>query len=269
MSNNAAQVRGSRPSIGADTVPQHVAIVMDGNGRWARRRRLPRVAGHRAGLESVKEVLRVCGDRGIRVLTLFAFSSENWRRPADEVATLMSLFSSALEQQLDRFHEHQVRLRVIGDLSAFSSSLQAQIRQAEQSTAGYDGLHLQIAANYGGRWDITQAARKVVEAVERGELCASDVCETTVHQHLCMSELPEPDLFVRTGGETRISNFLLWQLAYTELYFTETLWPDFHRSQFEAALAAFGVRERRYGRTSEQVAGAEAPLGATAAVRSA
>lgn len=270
MSDSASQLIPDVKDVAPpENVPRHVAIVMDGNGRWARRRRLPRVAGHRAGLESVKEVLRACGDHGVRVLTLFAFSSENWRRPADEVSTLMGLFSSALDQQLDKLHEHQVRLRVIGDLSAFSSSLQAQIRRAERSTAHYTELHLQIAANYGGRWDIAQATRKVVQAAMRGELNVDDVCETTLHQYLCMSDLPEPDLFVRTGGETRISNFLLWQLAYTELYFTETLWPDFHAPQFEAALAAFAERERRFGRTSEQVAAADAVLGTAAAVNSA
>lgn len=237
--------------------PRHVAIIMDGNGRWASRRRLPRFAGHKAGVETVKGVVRACGEKGIEVLTLFAFSSENWRRPQEEVGLLMGLFMTALEQQVRKLHEHNIRLRIIGDRSAFSAALQDRIEAAEALTGPNTGLNLVIAANYGGRWDVTEATRTIAERVHRGELEPDQVNAELVHSLLSLADLPEPDLFIRTGGEKRVSNFLLWQLAYTELYFTDTLWPDFDRQAFEGALASFATRQRRFGRTGDQVATAQ------------
>ena len=237
--------------------PRHVAIIMDGNGRWANRRRLPRFAGHKAGVETVKGVVRACGEKGIEVLTLFAFSSENWRRPQEEVGMLMGLFMTALEQQVRKLHEHNIRLRIIGDRSAFSTMLQERIEAAETLTRDNTGLNLVIAANYGGRWDMTEAARTIATRVQRGELTPEQVDSDLVHSLLSLSELPEPDLFIRTGGEKRVSNFLLWELAYTELYFTDTLWPDFDRQAFDGALTSFATRQRRFGRTGDQVATAQ------------
>lgn len=234
-------------------LPRHVAIIMDGNGRWARKRRLPRVAGHRAGVDAVKEVVRACGELGIGALTLFAFSSENWRRPKEEVGVLMGLFMAALDNQVRKLHENNIRLRIIGDRLAFSDALQQRISQAEVLTSDNTGLRLSVAANYGGRWDITQAARQIAGKAARGELDPLSVDDATFSRHLCLADLPEPDLFIRTGGEERISNFLLWQLAYTELFFSDTLWPDFKRQEFDKALASFASRERRFGRTGDQV----------------
>lgn len=234
-------------------LPRHVVIIMDGNGRWARSRRLPRVAGHRAGVEAVKEVVRACGEKGIEVLTLFAFSSENWRRPKEEVGMLMGLFMSALDQQVKKLHENNIRLRIIGNRSPFSAALQQRIAEAETLTENNTGLTLVVAANYGGRWDITQAARRAAAMVARGEVGVDAVDESLLASQLCIAELPEPDLFIRTGGEQRVSNFLLWQLAYTELYFTATLWPDFSRAELDRALASYSNRQRRFGRTGEQV----------------
>jgi undecaprenyl diphosphate synthase len=240
-----------------ENFPRHVAIIMDGNGRWASRRRLPRFAGHKAGVETVKGVVRACGEKGIEVLTLFAFSSENWRRPQEEVGLLMGLFMTALEQQVRKLHEHNIRLRIIGDRSAFSTMLQERIEAAESLTGVNTGLNLVIAANYGGRWDMTEAARTIATRVQNSELTPDQVSPGLVHSLLSLSDLPEPDLFIRTGGEKRVSNFLLWQLAYTELYFTDTLWPDFDRQAFEGALASFATRQRRFGRTGDQVATAQ------------
>ena len=234
--------------------PRHVAIIMDGNGRWAKRRRLPRFAGHKAGVETVKGVVRACGEKGIEVLTLFAFSSENWRRPREEVGLLMGLFMTALEQQVRKLHEHNIRLRVIGDRCAFSRTLQERIEAAESLTRSNTGLSLVIAANYGGRWDMIEAVRTIARRVQAGELNPDQVSPELVQSLLSVSDLPEPDLFIRTGGEKRVSNFLLWQLAYTELFFTDTLWPDFDRQAFEGALASFATRQRRFGRTGDQVA---------------
>jgi undecaprenyl diphosphate synthase len=245
--------------------PRHVAIIMDGNGRWARRRRLPRVAGHRAGVDAVKEVVRACGELGVSALTLFAFSSENWRRPQEEVGVLMGLFMSALDSQVRKLHENNIRLSIIGDRSAFSEALQQRIGEAETLTSLNDGLHLVVAANYGGRWDMTRAARRVARMVARGEVLADDVDESLVRSQLCLSGMPEPDLFVRTGGEQRVSNFLLWQLAYTELYFTDTLWPDFNRAEFDKALASYATRQRRFGRTGDQVQQADRETGQASA----
>jgi undecaprenyl diphosphate synthase len=234
-------------------MPRHVAIIMDGNGRWARRRRLPRIAGHQAGIEAARQVVKACGEKGIPVLTLFAFSSENWRRPQQEVNMLMDLLTKALQREVKQLHERNVRLRIIGERSALSGKLQKGIAAAEARTSGNTGLHLVVAVNYGGRWDIAQAARQVAQRVEAGSLRASDVTPDLLASSLCLSDLPEPDLFIRTGGEQRISNFLLWQLAYTELYFTATLWPDFDRAALETALTAFAHRQRRLGHTGDQV----------------
>lgn len=223
---------------------------MDGNGRWAKKRLLPRVAGHVKGVELVREMVRACLERGIGYLTLFAFSSENWRRPQDEVTLLMQLFVKALEQEVEKLDRNGVRLRIIGDLSRFDPHLQQLIRRAEEKTADNKRLELTIAANYGGRWDIMQAANRM--ALERPERQGAWE-DADLEPYLSMNFAPEPDLFIRTGGEERISNFLLWQLAYTELYFTPTLWPDFNRAEFDKAIASFQQRERRFGRTSEQL----------------
>jgi len=230
-------------------IPRHVAIIMDGNGRWARKRLLPRVAGHRKGVEALRGVIRACGERGIRHLTVFAFSSENWRRPADEVSLLMELFMRALESEVAKLHENGIRFRVIGDLTPFSERIRDLIREAEALTANNDRLIFSVAANYGGRWDVLQAVKKLIHA----KTPADEISEEDLMQHLCLADLPEPDLFIRTGGEQRISNFLLWQLAYTELYFTDALWPDFDTPALEAAIASYQKRERRFGRTSEQI----------------
>jgi len=231
-------------------VPQHVAVIMDGNGRWAKKRFLPRVAGHVKGVELVREMVRACLERGIQYLTLFAFSSENWRRPQDEVSLLMQLFVKALEQEVDKLDRNGVRLRIIGDLSRFEPRLQELIRQAEARTAGNTRLDLTIAANYGGRWDIMQATNQMLATQPEKR---DGWQESDLESHLSMSFAPEPDLFIRTGGEERISNFLLWQLAYTELYFTPVLWPDFDTVEFDKAITSFQRRERRFGRTSEQL----------------
>jgi undecaprenyl diphosphate synthase len=230
-------------------VPRHVAIIMDGNGRWAKRRLMPRVAGHRKGVEALRGVIRSCAERGVPHLTVFAFSSENWRRPQEEVTLLMELFLRALENEVARLHENDIRFRVIGDLSGFSERIQALIREAEAQTRNNTRLTFTVAANYGGRWDIVQAVKKLMLS----GVPAGAVNETTLAEQLSMAELPEPDLFIRTGGEQRISNFLLWQLAYTELYFTDTLWPDFDAAALDQAIASYRTRERRFGRTSEQV----------------
>lgn len=223
---------------------------MDGNGRWAKKRFMPRVAGHVKGVELLREMVRACLERKINYLTLFAFSSENWRRPKDEVSLLMQLFVKALEQEVEKLNRNGVRLRVIGDLSPFEPRLRELIAQAEATTAANTRLDLTIAANYGGRWDITQAVNKMLVAQPEKRQGWE---ESDLEPHLSMNFAPEPDLFIRTGGEERISNFLLWQLAYTELYFTPTLWPDFNTAEFDKAIASFQQRERRFGRTSEQL----------------
>jgi undecaprenyl diphosphate synthase len=238
------------PEAGA--VPRHIAVIMDGNGRWATQRRLPRVAGHTRGLDAVRKVVEACARRGVGFLTLFAFSSENWRRPNDEVSFLMRLFVSVLEREVGKLHANGIRLRVVGDLDMFEPRIQELVRRAETKTARNSGLTLTIAANYGGRWDILQASRKVAEeALARGECGAID--EPAFARHLAMAFAPEPDLFIRTGGEQRISNFLLWQLAYTEFYFTERYWPDFDAAALDEAIVSFHQRERRFGRTSAQL----------------
>lgn len=237
---------------------RHLAIVMDGNGRWARGRRLARFEGHRAGATAARECVRACAEAGIEYLTLFAFSSENWARPTDEVEQLLSLFGRVLEQEADDLAQNGVRLRFIGDRSAFPPVLRETMDRVEHRTAANTGLNLVVAANYGGHWDILNAARRVAKAVERGEMRAEDVDRSALESGLALSGVPSPDLLVRTGGEQRISNFLLWNLAYTELYFVETLWPEFDRAALADAIREFGERERRFGRTSEQVAPASA-----------
>jgi undecaprenyl diphosphate synthase len=226
---------------------------MDGNGRWARKRFLPRVAGHKRGMDAVLELVKACVDHNIAYLTLFAFSSENWRRPADEVSFLMSLFIQGLKREVAKLHENNIKLVLIGDRTRFNAELIDQIELSERLTANNTGLTLSIAANYGGRWDILQAVNKMHMAMPSH---VGEFDEEHLASHLAMHYAPEPDLFIRTGGEKRISNFMLWQLAYTELYFTDTLWPDFDESAFNLALASYQKRERRFGRTSEQVSDA-------------
>lgn len=231
-------------------VPRHLAIIMDGNGRWAKKRFLPRVAGHQQGVETVRQLVKACIERGIEYLTLFAFSSENWRRPSEEVSFLMNLFISALEREIGRLHSNGVRLRVVGDLAAFEPRLIDLIRRGENVTAENTRLTLTVAANYGGRWDLMQAFNGLVLAYPEK---AGNFTEADLEPFLAMSYAPEPDLFIRTGGEQRISNFLLWQLAYSELFFTEKFWPDFDAAALEEAIASYRKRERRFGRTSEQL----------------
>ncbi len=244
----------------AAPVPRHVAIIMDGNGRWARKRFLPRFAGHRRGVETVRDTLKHCLERGVDYLTLFAFSSENWRRPEEEVTLLMQLFVRALQQEVSKLDRNGVRLRVVGDLSRFDPELQSLIRISEQNTAGNDKLTLTIAANYGGRWDILQAVNRMAldNPAKLGQWG-----EENLSPYLAMNYAPEPDLFIRTGGEERVSNFLLWQLAYTEFYFTDTLWPEFDAAAFDAAILSYQQRERRFGRTSEQLIANPHPTVAT------
>ncbi len=232
------------------TLPRHIAIVMDGNGRWARQRFLPRIAGHRRGVENVRSTVRACAQKGVEFLTLFAFSSENWRRPADEVSFLMQLFVIALEQEVAKLHENDIRFKVIGDLSRFEPRLTRLIAEAEQLTRDNTRLTLTVAANYGGRWDIMQAVTRMLK--DKPQLAAG-FTEADFLPYLSQAYAPEPDFFIRTGGEQRISNFLLWQLAYTEMYFTDTLWPDFDTAAFDRAIVSYQQRERRFGRTSEQL----------------
>jgi undecaprenyl diphosphate synthase len=252
------------------TVPRHIAIIMDGNGRWATKRFMPRVAGHVKGVEAVRGIVEACILRGVEYLTLFAFSSENWRRPADEVSLLMRLFVTALEREVAKMHANNIRLKVVGELSAFDPKLQDMIANAERKTANNTRLTVTICANYGGRWDIMQAIGKMLRAESRtnnpnspdqpvntnnpGSIGGfSEFSEAQLAPHLAMAYAPEPDLFIRTGGEQRVSNFLLWQLAYAELYFTDTWWPDFDLAALDAAIASYQQRERRFGRTSAQV----------------
>lgn len=244
----------SLPTPGLSSVPCHVAVIMDGNGRWAERHGLPRIAGHRRGVQSVRDLVRACADKRISYLTLFAFSSENWRRPVAEVRLLMELLTNALENEVKKLHEHHVRLRVVGDLGRFSPRVRMLIRHGEDLTSQNSLLNLTIAANYGGRWDIAQACQQIAKRIRDGDIDPDLVDAQVVEAHLATHFLPEPDLFIRTGGEQRISNFLLWQLAYTELYFADVLWPDFDAAAFDDAIASFARRQRRFGQTGEQVA---------------
>jgi undecaprenyl diphosphate synthase len=236
-----------------NAVPQHVAIIMDGNGRWAHARMLPRYVGHREGVKAVRRIVEACRNKGIRVLTLFAFSSENWRRPREEVGWLMELFIRTLKKEVATLHRNDIRIRFIGDRGAFPADLREQIAQAEAMTSQNRGLNLVIAANYGGHWDITQACRALAQRVAAGDLTPADITTEMIAGRISLADLPEPDLFIRTGGEQRISNFLLWQLAYTELYFTEILWPAFDERALDDALQSYASRQRRFGRTGEQV----------------
>jgi len=239
--------------VSADCRPRHVAIIMDGNNRWATARRLKGVAGHKAGVDAVKSVVETCAREGVEVLTLFAFSSENWRRPKDEVSALMKLFVFALEREVRKLHRNDIRLRIIGDRSAFNSTLQELMAKAEQLTSNNTRMTLVIAANYGGHWDIAQAARQVAEKVKEGQLQPSDITDDLIQQHLSIGDLPMPDLMIRTAGEQRISNFMLWHLAYTELYFSPVFWPDFKEDEMRKALQAYAGRQRRFGQTDDQI----------------
>lgn len=228
-------------------VPRHVAVIMDGNGRWAKKRLMPRVMGHKRGLDVLEDMVRVCSEAGVAYLTVFAFSTENWRRPAEEVSFLMGLFLVALQKKVIEMNKNGVRLRVIGDRTRFSPEIQQSIVDAEQLTAHNTGITLTIAADYGGRWDIVQAANTLIAEGK------TEINEADISQKLMLADAPEPDLFIRTGGETRISNFMLWQMAYAEFYFTDVLWPDFDAAEMHKAFASFQQRERRFGRTSEQL----------------
>jgi undecaprenyl diphosphate synthase len=234
-------------------IPTHVAVIMDGNGRWAKMRSQPRHAGHRAGAKAVRNTVETAARRGVGYLTLFAFSSENWRRPADEVSSLMTLFLEALQREIDDLHRNNVRLRFVGERMKLEPRLVRKIEAAETRTAGNGGLVLTVAVAYGGRWDLVHAARELARQVERGEISASDIDEERFSGQLALASVPDPDLLIRTGGEQRISNFLLWNLAYAELYFCACLWPDFDEKEFDQALATYASRQRRYGHTGEQV----------------
>ncbi len=233
--------------------PQHIAIIMDGNGRWAQAQGKGRVSGHKAGVDSVRAVVQGARKAGIKVLTLFAFSSENWQRPEKEISVLMDLFMFVLTKEVKRLHKNNIRFQVIGDLNRFSDTLQKSITKSEQLTENNTGLVLSIAANYGGRWDITNAAKKLASQVQTNEITLDDINEDSLHKHTCLAQLPPLDLLIRTGGDYRISNFLLWQAAYAEFYFTDVLWPDFNESEFAQAIDVFDQRERRFGKTGEQV----------------
>lgn len=240
--------------INADMiVPQHIAIIMDGNGRWAQQRGKLRVVGHKKGVESVRKIVKVAREKGIKALTLFAFSSENWQRPEKEVSVLMDLFMFVLTREVKRMNKHDIRFQVIGDISRFSDKLQKQISEAERLTVNNSGLVLSVAANYGGRWDISHAAKKLAQQVVNNELNIDDINEATLNEQTSLFGLPELDLLIRTGGDYRISNFLLWQAAYAEFYFTNVLWPDFNEEEFIKAMATFKQRERRFGKTGDQV----------------
>ncbi|MDH5445866.1 MAG: isoprenyl transferase [Gammaproteobacteria bacterium] len=242
------------PDVELTVVPKHVAIIMDGNGRWAKKRFLKRVAGHKAGVDTVKMVIETSAQLGVEVVTFFAFSSENWNRPRDEVSTLMDLFVTSLEKEVAQLHEKNIRLRFIGDRSRFSEKLQKRINEAEKLTCDNQGMQIVIAANYGGKWDITDAVRKIAQQIRKGSLEPEDISEELIQNTISLGDLPEPDFFIRTSGEHRISNFMIWQLAYTELYFTDIFWPDFDRVEYVKALKSFADRERRFGKTGEQVA---------------
>jgi undecaprenyl diphosphate synthase len=234
-------------------LPKHLAIIMDGNGRWAKRKGLPRIAGHRAGVKALQKIVNFSATKGIEVLTVYAFSSENWRRPSKEVTMLMELFNTSLKQRFKELHDNNVKLHFVGDLSSFPEQLRQSMTDTENLTTNNTGLELVVAVNYGGRWDITNAFKAINKKISNEELKLEDICEDLIGEFMCLADLPEPELFIRTGGEMRISNFLLWQLAYTELYFNDCLWPDFDTVSLEKALQWYAGRERRFGRTSEQI----------------
>ena len=239
------------------SIPRHIAIIMDGNGRWAKKRGLPRIAGHRKGVETVREIVTTCASEGVEHLTLFAFSSENWRRPDREVKLLIDLFMTALEREVGKLHKNNIRFRVIGDISGFGDKIAKKIRVAEELTCNNTALTLSIAANYGGRWDIANACQEIAKRCVAGEIDPADINSDTVAKYLSLNDITEPDLFIRTGGDQRVSNFLLWQIAYTELYFTEILWPDFTKSELKQAMESFAQRQRRFGLTGDQVEAAQ------------
>ncbi|MFT5111668.1 MAG: undecaprenyl diphosphate synthase [Parasphingorhabdus sp.] len=244
---------GVRLKVKQTELPRHVAMIMDGNGRWARQQNKARISGHKKGVDVVRDMVSICGNIGIPYLTLFAFSSENWRRPQSEVSFLVELLISTLESEVRKLHENQVNLRIIGDIGKFGSRAKLLMKNAEQLTVRNSKLTLTIAINYGGRWDVAQACQKLAEQVKKGVVKPEDITEDSIDSYLSTHGIPEPDLFIRTGGETRVSNFLLWQLAYTELYFTETLWPDFNQNCLTQALDSYASRQRRFGKTGEQV----------------
>ncbi|GAA0422965.1 isoprenyl transferase [Cocleimonas flava] len=235
------------------TIPRHIAIVMDGNGRWARAKHRPRFMGHKKGVEAVRDIVKACAELKVECLSLFAFSSENWKRPEEEISNLMSLFMLALEREAKALARNNVKLQIVGDLEQFSEKLQKKIKQVEQLTADSDGLKLIVAANYGGRWDVTQATKSIAQKVVDKDLKIDEITEDDVCENISTYGIPDPDLFIRTGGEKRISNFLIWQMAYTELYFTDVLWPDFDANELNLAIEDYSSRQRRFGKTSEQV----------------
>lgn len=239
--------------MGPGEEPRHIAIIMDGNGRWAARRSAPRTEGHKAGVRATRDIIEACARREVEALTLFAFSSENWRRPESEVRVLLELFLRTLRAEIDRLSENGIRLRFIGDRSGFGAALRSEMERAERYTAANTGMQLAVAANYGGRWDIAQAARQLALEVAAGGLDPAAIDDRALAARLSLADLPEPDLFIRTGGERRLSNYLLWQLAYTELWFTDTLWPDFDAAALDEAMADFRGRQRRFGHTGEQI----------------
>lgn len=238
-------------------IPEHVAIIMDGNGRWAKQRHLPRIAGHKVGVDTVRTIVKECVKKKVGVLSLFAFSSENWRRPQKEVKFLFDLFTIMLHREIKEMHRENIQISVIGDLTPFSEKFRKQIVQAEKLTASNTGLKLILAINYGGQWDLAEACKKLGEEIEQGKISSQAISAELIKQKLSLAHLPDPDLFIRTSGEQRISNFFLWQLSYSELYFTEVLWPDFNAKEFEKALEFFASRERRFGYTGEQIKAAE------------
>ncbi len=235
-------------------LPRHIAVVMDGNGRWANKRHLPRAAGHKAGVNATRKIVENCAKSNIEALTIFAFSSENWNRPQTEVSSLMALFVATIMSEVKKLHKKNVRVQFIGERSRFAEKLQGKINEAEQLTKDNTGLHLNIAANYGGRWDVVNACKLLVKEVQSNNKSIQDINEDTFNACMSLHDEPAPDLFIRTGGEQRISNFLVWQLAYSELYFVDTLWPDFSDDDLEAALNWFAGRQRRFGKTGQQVA---------------
>lgn len=234
-------------------IPNHIAIVMDGNGRWARAKNRPRFIGHKKGVDAVRDIVKECGQLNVKSLSLFAFSSENWKRPEEEIKHLMGLFMLALDREAKAMARNNVRLKIVGDLSAFSEKLQDKIKYVEKLTENSTGLNLIVAANYGGRWDITQAAQKLAKSIESGDKTSASITEDDITKQLTTTEFPDPDLFIRTGGEKRISNFMIWQMAYAELHFTDELWPDFNAESLNVAIQDYSSRQRRFGRTSEQV----------------
>lgn len=237
----------------ADALPRHIAVVMDGNGRWANKRHLPRAAGHKAGVNATRTLVENCAKNNIQALTIFAFSSENWNRPESEVTMLMALFISTITAEVKKLHKKNVRVKFIGERARFSEKLQKSINASENLTAENNGMQLNIAANYGGRWDVVNACKSLIREVQENKVTIDEIDEELFNSFVSLSELPEPDLFVRTGGEQRISNFLIWQLSYSELYFVDTLWPDFSDTDFAAALSWYANRQRRFGKTGQQI----------------